>query len=56
MTRPQTSPVKNKIESIRVRLDRLVVEGDTARNADELRRRKLLFESVFYIRRKEPSR
>jgi len=30
-------------------LDRFGVEGDTTRNADELRRRKFLFEYVFFL-------
>jgi len=45
----QTSPVKNKIESVRARLDRLGAEGDVAKNADEFRRRKNLYECVFSI-------
>jgi hypothetical protein len=47
ITRLQKAPVKNKIESVRARLDRLGAEGDATRNADEFRRRKRLFECVF---------
>ena len=46
ITRLQKSPVKNKIESVRAQLDRIGKDGDTARNADEFRRRKFLFEYV----------
>ena len=45
----QTSPVKNKIESVRARLDRLGTEGDIAKNADEFKRKKTLYECVLFI-------
>ena len=51
ITRLQTSPVKNKIESVRARLDRIGKEVDATRDPDEFRRRKCLFECVFPIRR-----
>ena len=51
----QKSPVKNKIESVRARLDRLGAEGETTRNADEFRRRKCLFEWVLSIGCEQPS-
>jgi len=46
----QASPVKNKVEFVRARLDRLAVEGDVARDADELMRRKILYEYVSFVR------
>ena len=51
----QKTPIKHKIESVRARLDRFEVEGDAARNGDEFRRRKRLFEWVFLIRPEQPS-
>ncbi|KAF9644863.1 hypothetical protein BDM02DRAFT_837081 [Thelephora ganbajun] len=51
----QTPPVKNKIESIRARLDRLGAEGDVARNTDEFKRRESLYECVFSTRYERPS-
>ena len=53
--RLQKSPVNNKIESVRALLDRIGKDGDAARNTDEFRRRKLLFECVCPIRREWPS-
>ena len=53
ITRLQTSPVKNKIESVRARLDRLGMEGNVAKNADELRRRESLYECVSYTHGKQ---
>lgn len=52
LTYSQKSPANKKIESVRARLDRLGKEGDAARNADEFRRRKGLFEWVFFVRHK----
>ena len=52
----QASPVKDKIESVRARLDRLEAEGDVAnvaKNADELKRRRNLYECVFSTHCKE---
>ena len=43
----QASPVKTKMESVRARLDRLGAEEDVAKNADEFKRRKNLYECVF---------
>ena len=54
LTHLQASPIKNKIESVRARLDRLGVEGDAAKNPDEVERRKSLYECVFSIRRDQP--
>ncbi|KAF9645787.1 hypothetical protein BDM02DRAFT_3189409 [Thelephora ganbajun] len=48
----QTSPVKNKIESVCARLDRLGVQGDAVKNVDELMRRKTLFETLEEIKDK----
>ena len=48
--RSQKSPASKRIESIRARLDRLGVEVDGTRDADELVRRKSLFECVSPIR------
>ena len=45
----QKTPVKNKIESVRARLDRLAVEGSATGDADELRRRTSLFGCVFSV-------
>jgi hypothetical protein len=45
----QTSPVKNKIESVRARLDRLLAGGDVAKDADEFKRTKNLYECVFFV-------
>ena len=42
----QPLPVKAKIESVRARLDRIGVGGDTTRNTNEFNRRKSLFECV----------
>ncbi|KAF9644340.1 hypothetical protein BDM02DRAFT_991052 [Thelephora ganbajun] len=42
----EKSPVDKKIESVRARLDRFRVEGNAARNADEFRRQKFLFETL----------
>ena len=55
VTRLQKSPVKNKIESVRARLDRIGKEGDAAMNSDEFKRRKILFECVFSNCRQRPS-
>lgn len=54
VTCPQKSPAHIKIESVRARLDRLGVEGNAARNADEFARRKSLFECVISIHHKPP--
>jgi hypothetical protein len=53
ITHLQKTPVKNKIESIRARLDRLGVEGSVTKDADEFKRRKGLFECVLSIRRND---
>lgn len=50
ITRLQESAVKTKIQSVRSRLDRIGGEKDAARDADELKRRKILFECVFPTR------
>ena len=51
----QTSPIKNKIESVRARLDRLGMEGNVAKNADELRRLETLYECVYSAHGKQAS-
>jgi len=51
VTHLQPLPVKAKIESVRARLDRLGVGGETTRNANEINRRKNLFECVLDTRR-----
>ena len=43
------SPVKNKRDSVHPRSNRIGKEGNAVRNADEIRRRKLLFECVRLI-------
>ncbi|KAF9643733.1 hypothetical protein BDM02DRAFT_1359722 [Thelephora ganbajun] len=48
----QTSPVKNKIESVRARLDRLWAEEDVARDPDEFKRRESLYEALERIKDK----
>ena len=50
ITRLQKPTVKAKVESVRARLDRIGGERDHAKDADELRRRKNLFECVFHTR------
>ena len=51
----QQPTVKTKIESVRARLDRIREERDDARDADELRRRKILFECAFPTRLRSAS-
>ena len=46
ITHSQKPTVKTKIESVRARLDRIGGEKDVAMDADELKRRKNLFECV----------
>ena len=52
ITRLQTSPVKDKIESVRAWLDRLGAQGDVAKNVDEFRRRENLYGCVLSILRR----
>ncbi|KAF9646205.1 hypothetical protein BDM02DRAFT_3118957 [Thelephora ganbajun] len=52
LTLHHISPVKNKIGSVRVRLDRLGTEGDVARNTDESKRRESLYEALEGIKDK----
>ena len=54
VTRSQKSPVKGKIESVRARLDRIGRDEDAARDPDEFRRRKILFECVFFAHHERP--
>ena len=46
VTHSQKPNVKTKVDSVRARLDRIGGERDATRDADELKRRKNLFECV----------
>ena len=53
ITRSQTSPVKDKLESVCARLERFKVDGDAAKDANESRRRSGLYEYVPFVRWEE---